>query len=134
MPVLRVRPGDRGPVVARTENLDAWLSRRSLKNHGRIRPDLEATFNRAASLRATAREELRVLLRSELRVGTAMTERAMRTKNVRMIERYTAMARQAYDIILRLTLRMKLSEVQSPQFEKDLESLKVNLRKLGEDL
>ncbi len=120
--------------MARTENLDAWISQRSLKNKGRIRPDIEATFNRAASLRARAREELRVLLENELRVGLAMVERALQTKNVKMVERHTAMARQAYDIIRRLSLRMKLSEVQSPQFEKDLAELKIGLGKLREEL
>ena len=80
MPVYRVRPGKRGPVVARTEGLDAWVSRQSLKNKGRIHPDLEATFRRAASLRATSLEELRVLLQNELRVGLAMAERGLRAK------------------------------------------------------
>lgn len=59
LPVIRVTPGDRGPVVARTEMLDAWLTARNQKNRGRIHPDLLATFERAASLCATAADERR---------------------------------------------------------------------------
>lgn len=132
LPVTRVRPGKRGAVVARTENLDSWLSRRSLNSKGRIRPDMEATFSRVAAAHSRAMKELRVLLQNELRIGASMAERALRTKDEKTTERYTAMARQAYSSILRLTLRLKLSEDQSPQFEKDLNGLKASLLKLGE--
>ena len=132
LPVTRVRPGKRGPVVARTENLDAWLNRRSLKNKGRIHPDTQATFDRLAATRSRMMEELRLLLQNELRVGVSMAERALRTKDEKTTERHTAMARQAYDSILRLTLRLKLSEAQSQQFEKELNGLKASLLKLGE--
>ncbi len=63
-----------------------------------------------------------------------MVEKALRTKNVKMVERHTAMARQGYDIIRRLSLRMKLSEVQSPHFEKGLAELKIGLGNLGEEI
>ena len=109
IPVRRVRPGNRGPVLARTEDLDSWIRRRSLNLKGRIHPDLEATFSRAASARARAREELLVLLQNELRVGTSMAERALRTEDVKRSQRLTGMARQAYDGILRFSLRLNLS-------------------------
>ena len=134
LPVTRVRPSKRGPVVARTENLDSWMSRQSLSIKGRIRPDMQATFDRLTSTRTRMMEELRLLLQNELRVGVSMAQRALRTKDEKTTERYTAMARQAYDSILRLTLRLKLSEAQSPQFEKDLDALKASLLKLGERL
>jgi hypothetical protein len=134
MPLMRVRPGKRGPVVTRTEDLDAWVSRQSLKNKGRFRADIQASVERAASVRARATDLLRVLLENELRMGMAMADRGLRAKGAKSVDRYTAMARQAHDIIKRLALRTKLSGVHSAQFEKDLERLKGSLRKLGEDL
>jgi hypothetical protein len=134
LPTMRLRSGNRGPVVARTENLDAWLSARSLKNKGRTRPDLQATFSRVAAVRARAMEEMRVLLQNEWRIAVTMAEQALRTRDVKKAERLTAMARQAYDSILRLSLRMNLSgEAETLQFKKDLDSLKGTLRKLGDD-
>lgn len=134
LPVLRVRSGNRGPVVARTEDLDAWLMARSRKNQ-QLRPDIRATFTRAASARLKATEELRVLLQSELRIGVMLAQQSMQAKDKSKAKRLTGMARQAYESILRLTLRMNLSgEGQSPQFKKDLDTLKSTLRNLGERL
>ena len=42
------------------------------------------------------------------------------------------MARQAYDIVQRLAVRLRLSEVPSPQFKKDMDALRASLLKLGE--
>ncbi len=134
LPVIRVRPGDRGPVVARTEQLDAWLTARGQKSKGRMRPDLEASFERSASLRAAALDELRVFLQNELRVGLGMAASAGRTKDVARVQRFTAMARQAYDSILRISSRADSLTLYSKQFSKDLEHLKVTLRNLGEDV
>ena len=131
LPVTRVRLGKRGPVVARTENLDAWLNRPSLKNKARIRPDMQATFDRVASTRARMMEELRLLLQNELRIGMALAERALRKNGTKTAERCTIMALQAYDVVQRLAVRLRLSEVSSPQFEKDVNALKASLRKLG---
>jgi hypothetical protein len=110
------------------------MNRQSLKTKGRIRPDVQASLEHAASVRARAVDLLRVLVQNELRIGVAMAERGLRAKDAKSVERYTAMARQAHDIITRLALRMNLSGVQSAQFEKDMERLKVSLRKLGEGL
>ena len=132
--MTRVRPGKRGPVVAQTENLDTWLSRRSLKNKGRIRPDVQATFDRVASTRIRMMKELRLLLQNELRIGTAMAERALLKNGTKTAEHCTVMAHQAYDIVQRLAVRLSLSEVPSPQFKKDLDTLKASLLKLSEKL
>jgi len=93
---------------------------------------MQATFSRATAARARALEELRLLLQNELRVGLTMAERALRAQDEKRTERLTAMARQAYESILRLTLRLKLSEAQPPKFGKDLDALKSSLLKLGE--
>ena len=62
-----------------------------------------------------------------------LAEQALRSKDMNKAQRLTGMSRQAYDSILRLTLRMNLSgEAQSVQFKKDVEALKASLLKLGE--
>lgn len=134
MPVSRIRVGDRGPVMAQTDDLDAWINQQSGKSKGRLRPDIEANVSRAASARASAMKELKILLQNELSVGLSLAQTALRNNNEKRSERNTAMARQAYDAIIRLSLRLKLSELPSAQFERDLTRLKVILRQLGEKL
>ena len=134
LPVMRVRPGKRGPVVAQTEGLDAWIRGRNLQSKDRLSPRLAAIFQQAASVREAAQDEFRVLLQNEIRLGLTLAESASRAKNATTRQRRIAMARHAYDSILRLTSRSSAGEVQSKQFSKDLDRLKVTLHSLGENL
>jgi hypothetical protein len=132
LPVGRVGPGHRSPVVTLTQNVDGWVRGR-LKDQGLIGLDMETTLNGNTAARARVMDELRVLQQNELLLGTAMADSASRTKDVKEVERRTAMARQAYDTIVRLSRSKAVSNIQSKQFKRDLGRLKNILRKLGEE-
>jgi len=134
MPVMRVRPGDRGAVMARTESLDNWLRGRALELEGHLHHEIVATVSRATELREKTSDELRVLLENELRLGISMADLASRSKDANRAARLTGMATQAYNPFLRLSERSGVSRMQTKQFVKDLGRLKVVLQKLGEDV
>jgi hypothetical protein len=118
-----------GPVMARSMNLD---SRPDSDAFRRLRSDVAANIRRARSLQDRAVNQLQVSLKTELGVGMTHSRIALRSGNPKEASRYAAIARQAYDAIIRLSQRMAHTELQSEQFTAELDRLKVALRKLGE--
>src|SRR5215470_1975086 len=109
LPVTRVGSGDRGPVMAQSGALDAWLRQRSgqkpaitLGDHTRIHDAL----GKAARLRQNAIDEMRVLLRTEVAIGLRLTKTALNSRSPAVAKRNTAMARQAFDAVIRLSGRL----------------------------
>jgi hypothetical protein len=136
LPVTRIGSGRRGPVMAQSAALDAWLRHRSgrqpamlLGDHTRIHDAL----GKAARLRQTAIDELRVLLRTELSIGIRMSKTALNSRSPAVAKRNTAMARQALDAVIRLSGRLS-RDFPSKQFQSDINKLKSQLRQLGENL
>jgi hypothetical protein len=138
LPVMKVEQR----VMARSEDLDSWIrSRIDIKYSHPLRPDLEATLQRVASIRkamlnnreATI-DNCQALLKNELAAGMALADLALRSGDPKVLSRRTALARQAYDTIIRLTQRMTAPVIQTKGFAAELDQLRAALRKLGEKL
>ena len=98
----------------------------------RLRSEVAANIRRARSLQDRAVNRLQTSLRTELAIGMMHSRLALRSGNPKEASRQTAMARQAYDAIIRLVQRMPRTELQSEQITGELGRLKQALRNLGE--
>ena len=132
LPVMRVRGSKKGPVMAVSEKLDAWVRNRSFVSDQRNRPDVAANIERASALLEIMTEHLRTFLSSELASGHALASRALEAGNAKNAAHYRALARQAYDTVTRFLSRTPVPEQESKQFKTELEKLKGQLRELGE--
>jgi hypothetical protein len=91
-------------------------------------PHIAATLRRTASIRKTMitiREttinELRFLLKNELSAGRTLTKHALRCSNPKIASREPALARQAYDAIMRLR-RTTIPDIQTEGFAAELDN------------
>jgi hypothetical protein len=117
--------------MARSMSPDSGVDRSTFC---RIRSDVAATIRRAQSLQEKAVNQLHVFLTTELGMGMAQARIASRSGNRKDASRHTAIARQAYDSIIRLNQRMTRGQLQSDEFTAELDRLKVALRNLGENV
>jgi hypothetical protein len=115
--------------MARSMSLNSWLDSDAFL---RLRSDVAANTRRARSLQDRAINHLHVSLKTELAIGMLHSRLALRSGNPKQASRQTAIARQAYDAIIRLVQRMPCTELQSEQIMAELGRLKEALRKLGE--
>lgn len=134
LPVMRVRPGDRGPVMAHSENVDSWIKIRTSRIKHAVGPDIEATLEKTKAIHEMTMHQLRGLLTGELSAGLTLAKSALLTRDPRFRVRRTALARQAYDTIMRLRPRIAEKGLQVKGFAADLDHLAAALRKLGEKL
>jgi hypothetical protein len=131
LPVARVRPGKRGPVVARSESLDKWIAR--TRTHP-LPPNLEATFQRTFTIRDQMINQLRVFLKNEVATGIILANLAVQARDPDIRKRRITNARRAYNTIMRLGSGMTLPSVEIKSLAAELDELRVALRKLGEKI
>lgn len=134
LPVMRVRPGNRGPVMAHSESIDSWIKTRTARVKYPQRADIAATIEKTKAIHEMTMHQLRVLLTGELSAGLTLAKSALQTGNPTFRARRTALARQAYDTIIRLSPRIAGPGLQVKGFAADLDRLAAALRKLGEKL
>jgi hypothetical protein len=89
--------------MARSMSLDSWLDSDAFR---RLRSDVTANIRRARSLQDRAVNQLQVSLKTELAVGMTHSRIALRSGNPKEASRHAAIARQAYDAIIRLSQRV----------------------------
>jgi hypothetical protein len=98
----------------------------------RLRSDVAAGVERARSLQERAASQFLVFLKTELAIGITQARIALRSGNPKQLSRATAIARQSYHTIIRLSQRLARRSIQSEQFTAELDWLRDALRKLGE--
>ncbi|HEX4921780.1 MAG TPA: hypothetical protein VFV92_13705, partial [Candidatus Bathyarchaeia archaeon] len=121
LPVMRLRPGNRGPVIAYSETLDSWIKSRATGIKHSLSPDIAATLQHAKFICERMMDQHRVLMKNELAAGKMLAKLAERSDNPKVVSRETALARQAYDTIMNLSRRVTV----------ELDQLRDALRKLG---
>lgn len=146
MPVMRVRGGQRGPVMADSEELDAWIRRRSSEvSSDRYTTAQETLAGKStelntdryiSALEALARKStesgLRFLL-IELSAGRQFAKLAQETTNALVTARRKKGARRAYDTIQRhLAFTKALPKAELSKFNAELREFESELQKLGE--
>jgi hypothetical protein len=124
--------------MVRSESLDLWVRSRTGGMKHPLRPDIAASFERVTStrkttitIRKTTIDQLRSLMKNELAVGMMLAKHALRCRVPKIVSRDTAMARQAYDTIMRLSQHMTEPVIQLKGFAAELDQLRAALRKLG---
>jgi len=129
MPVMRVREGKRGPVMANSEASDKWIEHRAsdLDSHR-----YTSTFE---TLARTSTERGLHFLDTELSTGRRFAKLARGSKNDRVAARRRKAARMAYDSIQRhLAFAEALPKAQLNKFNAELTEFKSELQKLGEQV
>ncbi len=124
MPVMRVREGTRGPVIANSEKLDAWLEHRSFVT--------EQKMSSPRAIRKRATNAGIEFVRTELATGREFAKIASRSANVATAARRRKAARRAYDTLYHILSETLLPEAEKKRFNRDLEAFKRELQKLGE--
>lgn len=119
----------RGLVMADSEALDSWVHKRAAH---RMRSDVALNIERAKSLQVKLREQVRVMLQTELAVGMTHIRIARGTGNHSKASRHLGIARRAYETIIQLSQRIPSRDSHSRQFTADLGKLKAALRERGE--
>jgi hypothetical protein len=127
--------------MVRSESLDSWVRSHTGGIKRPLRPDIAATLQRVAStakttitIRETTIDQLRGLMKNELAVGMMLAKHALQCGVPRIVSRDTAMARQAYDTIIRLSEHVTAPGIQPKGFAAELDQLRAALRKLGEKI
>jgi hypothetical protein len=127
--------------MARSESLDSWVRSRTGCMKRPLRPDIAATLQRVAStgkttitILKTTIDQLRSLMKNELAVGMMLAKHALRCGVPKIVFRDTAMARQAYDTIIRLSQHMTEPGIQPKGFAAELDQLRAALQRLGETI
>ena len=132
MPIKRVSTGDRSPVVADSDELDAWMLRRTTVR-GSMAEEPSANVRSARELRDQLRGADVEFLRAEIRLGLTMAKIAREAAYDAKRERTRANARKAYDTVIYFVPKMKgLTAEEITKFKFGLAQLKSALRELGE--
>ncbi len=122
LPIIRVRDGKRGPVMAESHNLDEWLKHRS-----------ESVTNETVQRRTSAADVNSNFLWVELETGRQFARLAKTSKNASTIARRRQAARLAYDTLQRyLSRKVYLSQFELKDFHDKLQEFRQELEQLGE--
>src|SRR5262249_7600174 len=134
LPIKRVTSSGRSPVVADSEELDAWLLRRTT-DRGSKSPAPWANIRTSKELRGHLRGVDVEFLHTEIQLGLTMAKIARELRHDEKEERNRANARKAYDTVLRFIPKLKgLTAEEAAKFKVGLAQLKSALQKLGEKL
>ena len=164
LPVKRITKSSRAPVIADSEQLNAWMLRDHVIRSARS-PDLFASINRARELRTEARRTKEALhvtmaalrkelassrqtaekaklmgvrdvefLRVEIRTGLMFSKIALEAHHRKTVNRNRANARKAYDSVRHFMPRAGLSGDDLNEIRSGLEKLKSELQQLGEEV
>ena len=136
LPIRRVGEGKRAPVFTFTAEIDKWF-----RKHVTAAPD-HITEPQSESRRLLAESELLLssLHRSgadflflDLDVATTMARTALKAGGgTHKQARSQRIARRAYDSILYLSQRLKMTRQEGRELKKKLAALKRDLEQLGE--
>jgi len=127
MPVMRIRAGKRGPVVAESQRLDEWMKHRQTKLSS------AEQINTATTLTTESMKQGCSFLFTEIATGRSFVRIAHEATNEKAAARRRRAARAAYDSIerhLKFTKAMPKAELN--RFNAELEEFKSELAKLGE--
>ena len=137
LPIRRVGQRKRAPVFAFTVEIDKWL-----RKHGTAAPPDPATGAQSESRKLVANSELLLssLQRSgadflflDLDIATTMARTALKAgRGTEKKARSQRIARRAYDTILYLSQRLKLTSQQGNELREKLAALKRELEQIGE--
>ena len=128
LPVIRVRSGKRGPVLADSENLKEWMNLRSSEvTAGNIQQHTSATIERTMREGST-------FMRVELETGRTLARLARTSKHSSAKVRRLKAARKAYDTLQRYLSRntSRLPKSELKDFHEELREFRRELEQLGE--
>jgi len=135
LPVRRVGTSKRGPVMAFSEKLDAWVQRSGSPTGDRqtddIFEDLRKTLSKTAELMEAARQHQRTFLAVEIATGLRMAAIARVSDAPGAKARRTAEARRAYEEANKWLSGVSLY-TQERKLEAQLRTLERALQDLGE--
>jgi hypothetical protein len=134
LPVIRLRPGRRGSVIAHSESVDSWIESRATGIKHPLRPDIAATLQKNKAIREAMMDQLRILVEEELVAGLTFAKDASGSGDPEFRTRRTVLARHAYDAIMRLSRRPMAGGLKREGFAAKLNELRAALRKLGEEV
>jgi len=137
LPIRRLGAGSRAPVFAFAHEMDQWLrKRRALKDDGRT-PALQSKIQ---ELRKKSEQIINTLQKNgadflfiDLEVANAMARSASNAgRNTEKRARNRKTARRAYNTLLHLSGRLKMSQEECSSVREQLGTLKRALEELGE--
>lgn len=102
------------------------------KQHGHAAP--KPTIDEFLSTQSRVNKVSADFLKVDLQAGLTFASLALEADDGGKKERNRRSARKAYDTIMRLIDRVTLAEEEAESLRQDLERLKSNLIRLGEDL
>lgn len=127
LPVVRVRSGKRGPVMADSENLKKWMDHRS----SGVAAD-NAQQRSSAIVERTTQEGSTVMW-LELETGRSFARLARTSKHSSATVRRLQAARKAYDALQRhLSRNTPLPKSELNNFREELREFRRELEQLGE--
>jgi phage terminase Nu1 subunit (DNA packaging protein) len=137
LPIRRVGRGERGPVFAFTVDIDKWLRKHdatALADHA------TAAQSDARKLVADSQQLVSTLQRSgadflflDLDIATTMAHAALKAgSNTEKRARTQRIARRAYNTILYLSQRFKMTKQESSELREKLATVKRELEQLEE--
>ena len=137
LPVNRIGKSKRGPVIAYSENLDAWVRRDGAPplhvHHKEISANLKKTINHTSELIEKTRRQQRKFFSVEISTGLRMARIARLASTPEGQSRRTVQARRAYDEANRYLLRAAiLPKEEVRKLSAKLGELKSALEELGE--
>ena len=122
MPVTRVRPGKRGPVLSDTDHLDRWIRTRGAN----------IAANELPALRQRTIEEGQRLFRTELNIAAQMAQLSVSSLNPDMAERRRRAARRACESVEKhLLANRTFTREDLNLFQTKLQNLKAHLQRMG---
>ncbi len=127
LPVIRVRSGKRGPVMADSENLKEWMNHRSSKVASEnVQQHTSAAIGRSTRERST-------FMWLELQTGRQFAKLALTSTNASTTNRRRQAARKAYDTLQRhLSRNAPLPKSELKEFHEQLRQFRRELEQLGE--
>ena len=126
LPVTRVRSGQRGPVLANSENLQVWMNARSsLVTAGSLQQRSSATMERT-------KQEGSTFMWLELETGRQFAKLAQASKHGSTADRRRQAARKAYDTLQHFLSRKTLPKSELKEFHEELREFRRELEQLGE--